>query len=171
MTVVADALDEVGGEPARKEAILRESIPALVEMYKSQKEYLDHCRKVVDEKQQNLKETIASLTAQWEEENAAEVKAYENAKASFETTEMNLRAEAVEFYQTTGVKTFNENVGVQVRVSYDYPIDEAVKWAETNAPVMIIKTVDKKAFETLAADKDLGFVKKVEKVSAVLKGV
>lgn len=169
MTVIAEEENE-GAAPSRAD-VIGESITGLLDMYKRSKEYLEACRNTVAKKQEALKAAIADLTAKWDEENAADVKAYENAKAAFDTTEMNLRAEAVEYYRETGNKTFNENVGVQVRKSLEYEMAKAVKWAEVNAPIMIVKSVDKKPFETLAETQDLDFVKKIEKVSAVLKGV
>lgn len=169
MTVIAEEENE--GAVPEKTDVISESITALLDMHKKQKVYLEICRDVVAEKQESLKAAIAELTAKWNEENAADVKVYEDAKAALDTIEMNLRAEAIEFYNETGLKTFNENVGVQIRKSFEYSMADAVKWAEVNAPVMIIKSVDKKPFETLAETQDLDFIKKVEKVSAVLKGI
>lgn len=85
--------------------------------------------------------------------------------------ELELRQLAIDHFTETGEKTMDENLGVQVRTTLKYSNDDAVKWAETNAPVMICRSVDKKAFENYALKAELPFVERDDKVSAVIKGL
>lgn len=120
----------------------------------------------------------AELTAKIEqitnEHKALHAETYgllESAQSAFNEADTALRDAAKEHYEVSGEKSFDSNIGVRVTKKLEYPIDKAVEWAETNAPVMIQKTVDKKAFESLPTVADLEFVTVKESVSAVIKGI
>lgn len=88
-----------------------------------------------------------------------------------ESSEKILRDAVIRHYKETGEKTIDENLSVRVNSRLEYENDEAVEWAEKNAPVMIYRTVDKKAFESYSQVTDLPFVKKIDTPSAVIKGL
>lgn len=112
---------------------------------------------------------IEAINAEFETKHALLLGESIEAQAARFQTEEALRNAIVGHYELTKEKTIDENLGVQVRRSFKYEMADAVKWAETNAPVMIEKSVDKKKFEKFAADLD--FVEIEEKVSSVLKGL
>lgn len=85
--------------------------------------------------------------------------------------ESNLRNGMTEIYKATGEKTIDANLSVRVNTKLEYEMPKAVAWAEQNAPVMIVKAVDKKAFESLPTVADLEFVFKTETPVAVIKGI
>ncbi len=96
--------------------------------------------------------------------------AFESAEKSAIRAESDLRAAILAHYETTHEKTIDANLSVQVRTSFEYVIADAVAWAETNAPVLIKRSVDAKAFEKNFAE-SCDFVAKIEKPSAVIKGL
>jgi len=118
-----------------------------------------------------IDESIANLEQAFREANAELLDVLDEARTNQADAEQELRQIAVEHYEVTGVKSLDDNLGVRVNTKFQYSVKDAVKWAETNAPVMITKSVDKKAFESLPTVADLDFVTKEESVSAVLKGL
>lgn len=61
--------------------------------------------------------------------------------------------------------------GIRENTKYVYENDDAVQWADKNAPVMIRRTVDKKMFESFPGIGDLNFVKRESTFTAVIKGL
>jgi len=57
---------------------------------------------------------------------------------------------------------------VRVTKSLSYDVKDAVRWAEINAPVMVQKTIDKKAFESLPTVAELEFVTAQNKVVSTI---
>ena len=96
---------------------------------------------------------------------------YDLLSARAALAESGLRQAIVERYQATGETTIDENLSVRVTRKLQYDNAKAVKWAEINAPVMVVKAIDKKAFESLPVVTDLDFVEVQESASAVIKGL
>jgi hypothetical protein len=127
------------------------------------------CAEELKPLRERLEEQIAELKTQFAEQNAdllGTEKAFEESATGYETQ---LREIAIAHFSETGEKTLDENLSVRVNAKFLYEQDEAVAWAEANAPIMIRKTVDKSAFENFADGLD--FVTKEETVTAVLKGL
>jgi hypothetical protein len=121
--------------------------------------------------EQSLKKEIEELT---ERRRAAEVELltkHDHLQWELDTAEHELKDLVIENYKETGVKSYDKEVGVRVSVSLSYDQPAAVSWAKTNAPIMIVESVDKKQFEAYAKANELPFVEKVEKISAVIASV
>lgn len=123
----------------------------------------------VAERRRAVDEEIARLNAAFNNDNAELLSELETVAGRAQEAEDQLRSIAVQHYETTGEKSLDENLGVQVRTKLIYDNDKAVQWAETNAPIFIQKTVDKKAFEKIA--ETLDFVTTETSVSAVIRGL
>lgn len=90
--------------------------------------------------------TALHESAEWKAAAAAEAEA----NAALETADKALRERALYTYTQTGNKSLP---GAKVRVSTVYVYDEskAIAWARSNAPALIVETVNKKGFEALVA--------------------
>lgn len=110
-------------------------------------------------------ERIKAIQAEFEAANSE----FLEVKALVDLTAQKLRQAVIDHFERTGDKTIDENLSVRVTKSFKYENADAVNWAETNAPVMIVKSVDKKAGEKFADGLD--FVTIEEKVSSVIKGL
>lgn len=119
-------------------------------------------------KRQAVDEAIAALEKQYEDENFNLLLLKKEAEESAASYDAQLRQMAVDYFKETGEKRLDADCSVRVNTKYDYDNTAAVAWAEINAPVLIIKTVDKKAFESLPSTPDLAFVEKIETVTAVI---
>lgn len=115
-----------------------------------------------------LKAEIDAVTARWEAQNQQLLVDWQELKSAMESAESDLREFAVGHYLGTGSKSYDKQVGVRVTTLIDYDTATAVEWAKTNAPIMVVESVDKKQFETYAKANELPFVTKTEKVSAVI---
>ena len=86
----------------------------------------------------------------------------EKAKAEFaDNYDEQLRIEEtalIENYKLTGEKTFDKECGVAVTTKYEYKPEDAVNWAKVNAPVLVVESVDDKAFKKMPMIADLDFV-------------
>ena len=111
-----------------------------------------------------ITETVATI----EQRHADTLLAYTEASEKLRTLTEQLRTEAVEQYAITGEQKIDDEVSVRVTVGLDYAQNDAVSWAKTNAPVMVVESVDKKLFDAFAKANELPFVTRTEKVSAVL---
>jgi len=69
-----------------------------------------------------------------------------------------INAECLGDYDTTGVKTFQGGLKIRLNNKVDYKPEVALEWANVNMPVIIKKTLDKRAFEKFANESDLDFV-------------
>ena len=114
-------------------------------------------------------ERIAEIQREFAAVNAEFIAVKTEIDTAAARAEEKLRQAIIDNYEATGEKTIDENLSVQVRRSFKYEMSDAVEWAETNAPVMIEKSVNKKSFEKFADGLD--FVSVEEKVSSVLKGL
>ena len=61
-----------------------------------------------------------------------------------------IRSLAVEEYNKTGSKSPAPGIGIRVTKRLEYDEDVALEWARTNAPVLVVESLDKKGFEKLA---------------------
>ncbi len=119
----------------------------------------------------DLADAKAALDKAFAEKHAEVLKGEADSQSLADAYEADLRELAVEHFNETGEKTLDENLGVRVNTKLTYETGKAVAWAETNAPVMIVKTVDKNAFESLPTVSGLDFVTVDTSVSAVIKGL
>jgi len=122
-------------------------------------------------RRQPINEQIAALQQAFDDENAELITLLAEKIDASADYEGQLRTLAIDNFNETGTKTMDEHLGVQVRTKYVYDNAAAVEWALVNAPVMIQKTIDKKAFESLPIVADLPFVTTDSTVSAVIKGL
>ena len=114
-------------------------------------------------------ERIKAIQDEFEAANGEFLAVKAEVDLAAQNSEAELRQAVVDHFDRTGEKTIDENLSVRVTRSFKYETKDAVAWAEVYAPVMIVKTVDAKAFEKFADGLD--FVEPVEKVTAVLKGL
>lgn len=130
----------------------------------------------------SMKQTVAPYDAELEEQinaireqhRAKYAEAYntlDELKSTFADVDAFLREQIVAAYTPGGEKKIDDNLSVRVTKKLKYDQMKAVEWAETNAPVMIVKNVDKKAFEAMPTVTDLDFVETEETVSAVISGL
>jgi plasmid maintenance system killer protein len=115
-----------------------------------------------------INEAIAALEKQFANENFNLLLQKTEAEEAAANYERQLREMAVQHFEETGEKRMDADCSVRVNVKYEYDNVTAVAWAETNAPVLIVKNIDKKSFESLPSTPDLPFVTKTESVSAVI---
>lgn len=120
---------------------------------------------------QALEEKLDAIRKSHYEQHAETYHIAQAAGEAMASAEKVLRDSVIAHFEATGEKTIDENLGVRVNSRFEYENDEAVEWAEKNAPVMIYRTVDKKAFESYSKVTDLPFVRKIETASAVIKGL
>lgn len=146
-------------------------IPRFKQEFIDAKELAKTPNELLDTLQSNHKSRIAEIEASFQRDNAEVIENARLANNLVAIAEEDLRELVVEFYEVTKNKTYDNNLSVQVRTKAKYAIDKAVQWAETNAPVMIQKTIDKKAFESLPSIEDLDFVTIEESVSSAIKGL
>lgn len=72
-----------------------------------------------------------------------------NAQMEVELT-ANIQEDAINAYKATGNKHPEEGVTIKVFTRLQYAPEDALAWAEANAPFLVVKTVDAKKFEALA---------------------
>lgn len=118
-------------------------------------------RKLVDEE-------IADLNAKFERENHTTLLEIKEAQEAIDQHDRGLRSLAIEYYRATSEKRFDADISIRVTTKLQYEAEKAVAWAEANAPIMIVKSVDKKAFESLPSTRSLDFVEVVETPLAVI---
>ena len=115
-----------------------------------------------------MDEIIADLEKKYAEDNFNLLLQQREATEAANDYDLQLRAMAVQHFESTGEKRMDADCSVRVNTKYEYDNTTAVAWAELNAPILIVKTVDKKAFESLPSTVDLEFVEKVETATAVI---
>lgn len=141
------------------------------ELFTNTKKELSSLAADLRERQKELADKIANLESEFRTENAELLETIDLTTASSKTYEDFLRSAAIEHFNQTGEKSLDENLSVRVNTKLEYQMPIAVEWAEQNAPIMIVKAVDKKAFESLPSVLDLEFVRPIETVTAVIKGM
>jgi hypothetical protein len=132
------------------------------------RENAQHTAQILNERRQPLNEQIMALNVRFDEDNAELLDQLSAAEAETTKWDEQLRRLAVYHYEETGEKKLDADCSVRVTTKFQYDAGDAVAWAEKNAPVMIVKSVDKKAFESLPQIGDLEFVKTVETPTAVI---
>lgn len=105
-----------------------------------------------------IQEQIDQLWAEFNKNNAELLDTM--AKAIDQETELDLelRQLAINHFNATGEKKLDKHISVPVTNKLVYDESAAVKWADINAPVMIKRTIDRKAFESLPNVAELEFV-------------
>lgn len=111
---------------------------------------------------------IAELEKQYADENFNLLLQQKEAIEAANDYDAQLRQMAIQHFESTGERRMDADCSVRVNTKFEYDNTTAVAWAETNAPVLIVKTVDKKAFESLPQTADLDFVEKIETATAVI---
>lgn len=120
------------------------------------------------EKRKPVDEAIADLNAQFELENYNTLTQINEAQEAIDQYDKGLRTIAIDHFKATNEKRFDADISVRVTTKLQYEAEKAVAWAEQNAPIMIVKSVDKKAFESLPSTPSLDFVEVIETPSAVI---
>ncbi len=126
---------------------------------------------ILQPKRDELKAKIEALEAQFRAENAELLEVGEQLQESITEADTALREGLIGWHKTTGEKTFDKELSVRVNTKLKYDEDKAVEWATFNAPVLINRTVDRKAFEAMPMAADLDFVSVEKTVSAVVKSL
>jgi len=158
-------------DPAKIRKVVMKRIQEIKEMYQAYKADLNDADKTIEPLEEELQLKLQKIRD--EHFTTYEDKYAVRAEASEKFVEINheLRERMVDHYVKTGEKVIDENLSVRENVKLVYENDAAVKWAESNAPIMIVKSVDKKAFESLPTVADLDFVDKEITPVSVIKGI
>lgn len=125
-----------------------------------------------------LKEAIEKLQAKFNTDHRDAIMESARLGALANTAEADLRAAILAEYDAKvkldpkTPKTLGHGCSVRVTEKLQYEDIAAVTWAETNAPYMIKRSVDEKAFKAAmeSMDKLPAFVVRKETVTAVVKG-
>ena len=149
------------------------NIPKLKELYIANLSNVKETSELLKPVEEELAEIIRHISEDHRKKHAELYELAERCNEQLAWSETHLRESVVAHFEATGEKTIDENLSVRVNSRLEYENDDAVEWAEKNAPVMIYKTVDKKAFEGFATQSgiDLPFVRKINTPSAVIKGL
>lgn len=143
-------------------------IEELKQLYIAAKENAADIDANYDRKFGAVKAQIDALEQEFQTSNAELIDLRTKTRDTLASVESQLRNAMIEWHQATGGKTYDDDLGVRVSKSYVYDNKDAVAWAETNAPVMIQKTIDKKTFESLPNIGDLEFVTPNDKITATI---
>jgi hypothetical protein len=112
---------------------------------------------------------IKILTQLHRDANAELLNALDQAALEVINADGDLREATVSTYKRIkGEKQLAPGVSVRVSTQLKYDEAAAVEWAEKNAPILILKVIDKKSFESLPAAPKLEFVESEEIVTAVI---
>ncbi|MBX3288413.1 MAG: hypothetical protein KF855_03615 [Acidobacteria bacterium] len=114
-----------------------------------------------------LTQKIEDLRNQWLKDFADLIQQTDSANQSRNEAEQNLRTALIEYYETTGEKTYDKELSVRETTHFEYEMADAVRWALDNAPVLLT-SVNKKLFEVMAEALNINFVSKIPNVSAVI---
>lgn len=128
----------------------------------------NNAAELLAEKRKPIDDAIAALEKQFSDENFNLLHQLKEATQFASEYETQLRDMVIDHFNKTGEKRIDADCSVRLNTRFQYEAAEAVAWAETNAPVMIFKSVDKKAFESLPQIADLDFVTRIETPSAVI---
>ena len=77
-----------------------------------------------------------------------------------------LREQALFHYEETGDKAPCDGVQVKIFTKYVYDPDKALEWAQAHKIALVPESLDKKAFEKIAAVQPIEFVEKKEEPQA-----
>lgn len=116
--------------------------------------------------QKNLEEALDRITKNWEKLYADDIRDAEIAGTNLELADSELRRALIEWSRQTGEKTFDEHLSVRVTEKLEYTPEAATEWAKANAPFILV--ADKKQFEQIAKNQELGFVAKIKNYVSVL---
>lgn len=152
---------------------MTESIEVLKQDYIKAKSELEQVREALKPINTGLDDVLYDIKKQYLERYSA-VYAEESEKArTFEEINNKLRDALIENFKVTGIKTYDENLGVTTSSKLEYEEDKAIEWCRKNAPVFIKEVLDRKGFEAMAAGvtSKLDFVTTVETASTRIKGI
>lgn len=98
-----------------------------------------------------VRAAIAKLEVEFTATNSELIKAQEEERARVLSLEKTLRSTIVTVYEANpdGGKQLGDGLSVQVRSRYEYGEGDAMAWAKTNAPVLIVHSIDRKGFEAM----------------------
>ena len=96
------------------------------------------------------------------------VDAYDKEETFLSECDEDLRTALIAHFYATGEKKIDSDLSVRVATRYIYENADAVSWAETNAPIMIAKWIDKRTLESLPNVASLPFVMVKETPTAVI---
>lgn len=115
-----------------------------------------------------IQEQIDQLWAEFHRNNSELIDTLATATETETLLDLELRQRAINFYNNTGEKKLDKHISVRVTNKLQYTDHAAVEWAEKNAPVMIVRSIDRKAFESLPNVGDLEFVNTDPSIVAVI---
>ncbi len=119
-------------------------------------------------KEKELDQAIAEVQARHDAQNRELLDLAQQVRDEREKAEADLRTALVDHFKATGQKTFDKDLGVRVSEKLEYADEEALVWATMNAPFMVVRSVDKKAFENVAKLQKLVFVTITPTVTATV---
>lgn len=146
--------------------------------YDAAKETSEYFDAALEPEYEALKEAIEKLQAKFNTDHRDAIMESARLGALANTAEADLRAAILTEYDARvkadpkASKTLGHGCSVRVTEKLVYEDIAAVSWAETNAPYMIKRSVDEKAFKAAmeSMDKMPAFVVRKETVTAVVKG-
>lgn len=112
--------------------------------------------------------TLKASREAWEAANAELIQSHDAAKVALDGAEAELRAWGRAAFRETGNKKPAPGVGVRVSKKLIYPERRALDWALQHAPVLVMRSLDKKAFEALMKTQPQDFVTEEETVTITL---
>jgi hypothetical protein len=116
------------------------------------------------------KESLAVKKQQFEDDNKELFDVYEYQKSEVEGLTTTIKRKALELYKENpeSKQIVPGAVTIKVFKNFVYSQDEAIGWAESNAPVFVKKSLDSKGFEKLCESMPLDFVELVEMPTAAI---
>lgn len=115
-----------------------------------------------------IQEKIDQLWAEFNQNNGELLDTMALAIETETALDLQLREMAISHYKASGEKKLDKHISVRVTNKLQYTDSAAVEWAEKNAPVMIVRSIDRKAFESLPNVGDLEFVNTDPSIVAVI---
>lgn len=112
--------------------------------------------------------TLRASREAWEAANAELIQSHDAAKVALDDAEAKLRTWGRAAFDETGNKKPAPGVGVRVSKKLVYPESKALDWALQHAPVLVMRSLDKKAFEALMKTQPQDFVTEEETVTITL---
>ncbi|MFW6233136.1 MAG: hypothetical protein ACOC3Z_00570 [Nanoarchaeota archaeon] len=121
-----------------------------------------HALKSLFDVEKQLDEEIKEKLKEFEKENKTLYEGKRKAIEQIEELKEEIRIQAIDEYRETENKKLYGGIGIRIYKKLDYEKEIAMKWAETNMPVAIIKELDKKQFESYAKENTPDFVEVIE---------
>ncbi len=122
----------------------------------------------IRERRAPIQEKVDQLWEEFRQSNGELLDTMATAIETEQALDLELRQRAINHFSSTGEKKLDKHISVRVTNKLQYTDAAAVEWAEKNAPVMIVRSIDRKAFESLPTVLDLPFVSNEPSVVGVI---